>query len=123
MFEHRSKPLLPLPAFYTRLARSVGLGLLVIVFALGLGMAGYRSIEQMSWVDAFVNAAMILSGMGPTSTLQTDGGKIFAGCYALFSGLAFITVLGIIFAPLVHRFLHRFHVEEAKREARWPDKP
>ncbi len=123
MFEHRSKPLLPLPLFYRRLARSLCLGLLVIVFALGVGMIGYRSFEPMSWVDAFVNAAMILSGMGPVSSLQTDHGKIFAGCYALFSGLAFFAILGIIFAPAVHRFLHRFHVNEAKREAKLPDKP
>jgi hypothetical protein len=115
MFEHRSKPLLPRRAFYARLARSVGIGLLVIAFALGIGMLGYHSFEPMSWVDAFANAAMILSGMGPVSPLQTDGGKIFAGCYALFSGLAFFTILGIVFAPAVHRFLHRFHVEEAKR--------
>ena len=75
-------------------------------------------------MDAFVNAAMILSGMGPISTLQTDGGKIFAGCYALFSGLAFIAILGIIFAPAVHRFLHRLHLDEAKqREAKPPDRP
>ena len=65
-------------------------------------------------MDAFVNAAMILSGMGPVSSLQTDGGKIFAGCYALFSGLAFITILGIIFAPVFHRFLHKFHLEESQ---------
>src|SRR5208337_1269290 len=106
MFEHRSKPLLPRPAFYRRLARSLAIGLVVIAFALGIGMVGYRAFEPMSWVDAFVNAAMILSGMGPVSSLQTDGGKIFAGCYALFSGLAFITILGIVFAPIFHRFLH-----------------
>ena len=123
MFEHRSKPLLPRRQFYARLAWSAGIGLLVIAFALGIGMVGYRAFEPMSWVDAFVNAAMILSGMGPISTLQTDGGKIFAGCYALFSGLAFFAILGIIFAPAVHRFLHRFHVDEAKREAKAPDKP
>ena len=87
---------------------------MVIALALGIGMVGYRTFEGMSWVDAFVNAAMILSGMGPVSSLQTNGGKIFAGCYALFSGLAFIAILGIIFAPVFHRFLHRFHVEEAK---------
>ena len=115
MFEHRSKPLLPLAAYYRRLARSAGLGVLVIVFALGVGMIGYHTLEQMSWVDAFVNAAMILSGMGPVSPLQTNAGKIFAGGYALFSGLAFFAILGIIFAPAVHRFLHRFHVDEAKR--------
>jgi hypothetical protein len=116
MFEHRSKPLLPRRQFIVRLARSAALALVVVVVALGIGMVGYRGFEPMSWVDAFVNAAMILSGMGPVSSLQTDAGKIFAGCYALFSGLAFITSLGIVFAPAVHRFLHRFHVEESKRE-------
>ena len=118
MFEHRSKPLLSRRAYYGRLARSAGVGLLVIAFALGGGMLGYRIFEQMSWVDAFVNAAMILSGMGPVASLQTAGGKIFAGCYALFSGLAFFAILGIIFAPAVHRFLHKFHADEAKREGK-----
>jgi hypothetical protein len=123
MFEHRSKPLLPRPAFYARLARSAGVGLLVIAAALGVGMVGYHAFESMPWVDAFVNAAMILSGMGPVSSLQTEGGKIFAGCYALFSGLAFITGLGIVFAPAVHRFLHRFHTEEIRHNAKLPDRP
>src|SRR5208282_414215 len=123
MFEHRSKPLLPRRQFYARMARSAAVALLVVAVALGIGMVGYRAFEPMSWVDAFVNAAMILSGMGPISTLQTDGGKIFAGCYALFSGLAFITILGIVFAPIFHRFLHRFHVEEAKRDAKPPGHP
>jgi hypothetical protein len=118
MFEHRSKPLLPRRQFYARLARSAGIGLLVIAVALGIGMIGYRAFEPMSWVDAFVNAAMILSGMGPVSSLQTDGGKIFAGCYALFSGLAFLTSIGIFIAPAFHRFLHKFHQEEAKRDGK-----
>jgi hypothetical protein len=122
MFEHRSKPLLPRRQFYARLARSAGIALLLVVLALGIGMVGYRAFEPMSWVDAFVNAAMILSGMGPVSSLQTDGGKIFAGCYALFSGLAFITSLGIIFAPVFHRFLHKFHLEENRRDTKPPDK-
>ena len=116
MFEHRSQPLLSRQAFYRRLGRSAAVALLVIVVALGIGMVGYRAFESMSWVDAFVNAAMILSGMGPVSSLQTDAGKIFAGCYALFSGLAFITSIGIVFAPAFHRFLHKFHVEESKRD-------
>jgi len=115
MFEHRSKPLLPRREFYRRLAWSAVIALVVIAVALGIGMAGYHVFERMSWLDAFVNAAMILSGIGPVVPLQTDGGKIFAGCYALFSGLAFITSLGIIFAPVVHRFLHKFHLEESKR--------
>src|SRR5208283_4712196 len=116
MFEHRSKPLLPRRQFYARMARSAAVALLVVAVALGIGMIGYRAFEPMSWVDAFVNAAMILSGMGPVSSLQSDAGKIFAGCYALFSGLAFITSIGIIFAPALHRFLHQFHVEESKRD-------
>ena len=115
MLEHRSKPLLPLREFYARLAKSVGIGMAVIAVALGIGMAGYRVFEQMSWVDAFVNASMILSGMGPVASLQTDKGKIFAGCYALFSGLAFLTSLGIIFTPVFHRFLHKFHLEASNR--------
>jgi hypothetical protein len=78
-------------------------------------MAGYRGIEGMSWPDAFVNAAMILSGMGPMGELKTTGGKIFAGCYALFSGLALIVIVGITFTPVVHRALHRFHLEDRER--------
>ena len=75
-------------------------------------MAGYHFLEKLDWLDAFVNAAMILSGMGPLAPIQTSAGKVFAGCYALFSGLAFITTLGVVFAPVYHRFLHRFHLEE-----------
>ena len=112
MFEHHTKPLLPRKVYYRRLARHAALGLSVIVVSLGIGMAGYHVFEKLPWVDAFVNAAMILSGMGPVTTLQTDGGKIFAGCYALFSGLTLIAILGIIFAPVVHRALHKFHLED-----------
>ena len=112
MFEHRTKPLLPRKVFYRRLVNHAVLGFAVITGALGLGMIGYHVFEKMAWVDAFVNAAMILSGMGPVATLQTDGGKVFAGCYALFSGITLIAILGIIFAPIVHRALHRFHLED-----------
>ena len=115
MFEHRSKPLLPRKEYYRRIARHGALGFSIIVVALGIGMTGYHVFEKLPWVDAFVNAAMILSGMGPVATLQTDGGKIFAGCYALFSGLALIAILGIIFAPVVHRSLHKFHLEDEGR--------
>ncbi len=111
MFEHRTQPLVPRRVFLARLARNAAVALVIIVAALFVGMLGYRVLEKMSWVDAFVNAAMILSGMGPVSSLQSDTGKIFAGCYALFSGLAFITALGVIFAPVFHRFLHKFHLE------------
>jgi len=74
-------------------------------------MVGYHYFEGMEWIDAFANASMILSGMGPLAPLQTWGGKLFAGCYALFSGLALIVAIGIMFGPVVHRVLHRFHLE------------
>jgi hypothetical protein len=112
MFERRNKHLLPRKEFYKRVARHASLGFAVIVVSLGIGMIGYHTFENLSWIDAFVNAAMILSGMGPLGELHTDGGKIFAGCYAIFSGLALIAILGIIFAPVIHRALHKFHLEE-----------
>src|ERR1039458_5346917 len=111
-------PLLPRHQFMARLARSLALGLGVIGVCLGIGMAGYHCFEKLSWIDAFLNAAMILSGMGPVASLQTNGGKLFAGCYALFSGLALISIMGIIMAPVVLRFLHKFHLDlDAKRSA------
>ena len=117
MFEHRSSPLLPRQAFYRRVAICFLLSQAVVAVALGLGMAGYHYFEEMNRVDAFENAAMILSGMGPVSTLQTDPSKIFAGCYALFSGLMFITVTGIVLAPVAHRALHKFHLESRKNNS------
>ena len=116
MFEHRTTPLLPRKEYYRRIVRHAALGFTVIIVALGIGITGYHVFENLPWIDAFVNAAMILSGMGPVATLQTDGGKIFAGCYALFSGLALIAILGIIFAPVVHRSLHKFHLEDEERD-------
>jgi len=118
MFEHRTKPLLPRKVYFQRLMRHAALGIAVIAGALGIGMVGYHTFEKMPWIDAFVNAAMILSGMGPVATLQTDAGKIFAGCYALFSGITLIGILGIIFAPVVHRSLHKFHLEDERHRAK-----
>jgi hypothetical protein len=112
MYEHRTKPLLPRNVFYQRMARHAAIGLAVIVVSLGMGMIGYHVLEKLPWVDAFLNAAMILSGMGPVASLQTEAGKIFAGFYALYSGIALISILGIIFAPVIHRFLHKFHLED-----------
>ena len=112
MFEHRNKHLLPRKEYLRRVAYHAALGVIIIAASLSSGMIGYHTFENLPWIDAFLNAAMILSGMGPVATLQTDGGKIFAGCYALFSGIALITILGIIFAPVVHRFLHKFHLED-----------
>jgi len=115
MFESRKKPLLSRPAFYARMARSLALAFALVLVALGIGMAGYHGFEGLSWLDAFLNAAMILSGMGPVATIQTTGGKLFAGCYALFSGLALITTVAVVFAPVFHRFLHKFHLDTEGR--------
>ena len=116
MFEHRSNPLLPRRAFYQRIAHSFVMVLLVAVLALGIGIAGYHYLEDQPWIDAFANAAMILSGMGPLGPLHTTTGKLFAGCYALFSGLVFITISGILTVPIAHRILHKFHLEREDRK-------
>ena len=114
MFEHHKRPLLPRRDFLVRLARSVAIGIGCIAFALGLGILGYHQFVKLSWLDAFENAAMILSGMGPVSPVESEAGKLFVGFYALFSGLAFITTLAVIFAPVFHRFLHKFHLADDK---------
>jgi hypothetical protein len=96
-------------------ARNLCWGIIFIVLALGIGMWGYHGFENMSWTDAFLNASMILSGMGPVTELQTVGGKIFAGSYALFSGLAFIAVMAVVFAPVIHRFFKEIHLESGSQ--------
>jgi hypothetical protein len=116
MFEHRTSPLLPRKAFFRRLGQSLLIGCSLLAVALGIGIIGYHFLEQLGWLDAFVNAAMILSGMGPLTPLQTSAGKLFAGCYALFSGLLFLTVAGIILAPIGHRLMHKFHLEAAEKK-------
>jgi hypothetical protein len=112
MFEPKLRPLAPRHVFFRRFARAFLLGQAIVLISLAGGMAGYHCFEGMGWVDSFANAAMILSGMGPMGELKTTGGKIFAGCYALYSGLALITVAAVTFSPIVHRFLHKFHLEE-----------
>ena len=116
MFEHRKEPLLDRRRFLRRLLLSALTGGALIALSLFAGMLGYHGFEGMPWVDAFANAAMILSGMGPLSPMQSTAGKLFAGIYALYSGLALILITGIVFAPLVHRLLHRFHIDRESRE-------
>lgn len=111
MFEKLHEELATLRDFISRVIYSFGLGLMLIAVAQLVGMVGYHWLEGMSWIDAFVNAAMILSGMGPLTPLHTNAGKIFAGLYALFSGLMFIAIIGIVFAPVIHRFFHKMHSE------------
>jgi len=113
-FESRHEALLPRPAFLRRLGRYVAVVALFIGVSLFVGMAGYHYLEDLPWIDAFVNAAMILSGMGPVAQLQTWGGKLFAGVYALYSGLAVLVAASILMAPIFHRWLHRFHLEEER---------
>ena len=115
-YEARHQPLLSRKAFTRRLAGSCGAAALLIGLSLLGGMAGYRHFEAMEWIDAFANASMILSGMGPLTSLGTWGGKLFAGIYALYSGLALILATGLIFAPVVHRVLHRFHLDADREE-------
>lgn len=110
-FEAKHQPVVPQHVFARRLLRNFVAASLLIGVSLAVGMLGYHFIEGLEWIDAFADAAMILSGMGPLSTLKTSGGKLFAGFYALYSGLVLITATGIILAPLAHRLLHRFHAE------------
>ena len=112
MFEPRSQALLHPRAFLWRLAGSAAIGMLVIALSLFVGMLGYHVYENLSWLDAFLNAAMLLGGMGPIEQPQTPAGKLFAGLYSLYCGLAVILIAGIMFAPVVHRFMHRFHLEK-----------
>ena len=121
MFEHSSEPVLSNWQFALRMAGATAVGSTLIGVSLFLGMWGYHYFEGMTWVDSFANASMILSGMGPLTDMRTDAGKIFAGCYALYSGLALISIMAVVFAPIIHRFLHRLHVdleeEDKKRES------
>jgi hypothetical protein len=106
-----SKPAVRRATLLRRFAHSALLGAALIAGSLLAGMAGYHYLEGLPWLDAFSNAAMILSGMGPLAQPQTPGGKVFAGLYALYSGLAVVLITGITFAPLIHAFLYRLHLE------------
>jgi hypothetical protein len=110
--ERLNAPLLPRPLFFRRAMLGAGIGFSLLSAALFAGMLGYHVTERLSWLDSFVNASMILAGMGPVAPMETSAGKLFAGCYALFSGLAFITIVGVILAPFVHRVFHRFHLTD-----------
>jgi len=113
MYEHRSQSILPLHLFVRRVLRTLLTALILIILSLGAGTWGYHAWEGLEWVDAFYNASLILSGMGPAATLQGAGSKIFASLYALYSGLFFIAISGLLLAPVLHRILHRIHVENS----------
>ncbi len=111
MFEHRKEPLLPRLLFLRRIFKYGAISFGLAAASLFIGILGYRNLEGMSWLDAFVNAAMILGGMGPVGELHTPAGKLFAGTYALYCGLIVVISMGILIAPVFHRFLHHFHME------------
>ncbi len=119
MYEHRHAPLASRRRFVRRVVNHFGIVTAVIVVSLGVGMAGYRFFEGMDWIDAYLNAAMLLGGMGPVEPkLQTVNGKLFAGVYALYAGMVVLVAAGILMAPVFHRFVHRFHLEEEEKAGR-----
>jgi len=112
MFERKYQKIAPVSVFIRRLVVSAGIAILLILFVLFIGIAGYHWIAGLNWVDSLLNASMILGGMGPVNLLTTIGAKVFASLYALFSGLVFIAVMGIVFSPIIHRILHKFHMDD-----------
>ena len=117
MFENSAQPLISRRQFVARLARNGGIVLILVAVSLMIGMLGYHALERMSWIDAFLNASMLLGGMGPVNAPATDGGKLFAGFYALYCGLLVIALAGLLMAPGAHRLLHRFHVQQSQEAA------
>jgi hypothetical protein len=119
MYESRHTPLATRAQFVRRVARHFAFGMGVIAGSLVIGMLGYRYLERMAWIDAYLNAAMLLGGMGPVKPdLTTRGGKLFAGLYALYAGMVVLVVAGLLLAPVLHRLIHRFHLEEQEKRRR-----
>ena len=109
MYESKKHPPISSVKFLKRMILHIGTALTLLFLSLILGIAGYEYYEQLSWRSAFLNAAMLLGGMGPVDAPVTNGGKLFAGLYALYAGLVFIIVAGLLLAPIVHRIMHKFH--------------
>jgi ABC-type glycerol-3-phosphate transport system permease component len=112
MFEHHKKPLISREAFYRRMLMSFLWSVIIVFISLSIGILGYHFTENLGWLDSLLNASMILGGMGPVDVLKTPMGKLFASFYALFSGIAFLTTVAVVLAPVLHRFLHKFHLNE-----------
>ena len=112
MYEHRKQKLAPLSTFYQRVVKNILLAIGVMLVCLAIGISGYHYTAEIPWLDSVHNASMILSGMGPVVEIKTVSGKWFSSFYALFSGVVFITNIGIILAPALHRMFHRLHMED-----------
>ena len=113
LYEHYKQPVLPFPAFVKRLLRHFGIAVLILAVSLGVGMTGYHTLAGLGWVDSLLNASMILGGMGPVNALTSNSAKIFASLYALFAGMVFLAAAGVLIAPVAHRLLHRFHLDNS----------
>jgi hypothetical protein len=109
MYESKHQPVLPRERFAQRLVGHIAIALGLLAGSLAIGMIGYMTLEDLSWIDAFLNAAMLLGGMGPVNPPHTVSGKLFAGLYALYAGLVFIVTAALVFSPVLHRLLHHFH--------------
>ncbi len=116
MYETRTQPVVSGARFRARMLRHAAAAAALVLGSLFMGMAGYVYFEHLSWLDAFVDASMLLGGMGPVHNPQTAGGKLFAGLYALYSGLVFLVTVGVVLAPILHRALHKFHWTEDTRK-------
>ena len=113
MYEHRKQKLASMKTFYQRIVKNILLASVIMLVCLGIGIVGYHYTADIPWLDALHNASMILSGMGPVVEIKTATGKWFSSFYALFSGVVFITNIGVILAPAMHRMFHRLHIEDS----------
>ena len=116
MYETKNDPLLPRSEFLVRLGRCFAVTLGIVAFSLLMGGAGYHFLGELPWIDAVLNASMILTGMGPVDPMRSTAGKLFSTFYALYSGIAFLTMMAVLLAPVVHRLMHKFHLEEGGDE-------
>ena len=115
MLEHHTKPLLPFREYLIRILRYTAFAMILIGASLGIGVLGYHFINELPWLDALLNASMILTGMGPVDPMKNDGAKWFASIYAIFSGVAFLSTVAVFLTPMVHRLLHRYHLDQEKK--------
>lgn len=112
IFEHKSQKVLPIPDFLVRQGRYTLFAFFLVAFSIGIGVIGYRALAHLSWIDSFHMASMILTGMGPVAEMKSDASKLFSSFYALYSGVAFLSITAVFFAPIIHRLLHILHIED-----------
>lgn len=114
MYENRKQPLISRSKFVQRMSNNLLVSTAILVVSLGIGVIGFHGLNDSSWIDSLHNASMLLGGMGPVVEMTSDGAKLFSSIYALFCGVVFITNIGVLLAPLIHRIFHRLHMEADK---------